>query len=169
MRNVMAAVALVASLVSLTLRTSIRAQDLKATLEAARKAMGPVYTLRYSGTGTMAAFGQAYAPGGPWATFKVTSHSALLNYTDDSMRLEIERTNPPPPVRGGGGLPLFGPNNPQRLIQALSNRTAWNVIANPAQAPIRTCRRRLRSPCGSSTSGPRRTRCSPPPKPTTPP
>jgi len=37
------------------------------------------------------------------------------------MRVQIERTNPVAPVRGGGGLPLFGAGNPQRLDQKLNN------------------------------------------------
>ncbi|OFW29156.1 MAG: hypothetical protein A3G76_07650 [Acidobacteria bacterium RIFCSPLOWO2_12_FULL_65_11] len=112
--------------------STVRAQDVKATLAAASEAMGSVQTVQYSGTGTNAAFGQAYAPGGPWATFKVTDYNVALDYVANTMRIRIERTNPDGPARGGGGLPLFGAGNPQRLNQALNNRVAWNVNPNPA-------------------------------------
>jgi len=109
-----------------------RAQDVKATLAAASEAMGSVQALQFSGRGTNAAFGQAYAPGGAWPTFKVTDYTVALDYVANTMRVQIERTNPDGPVRGGGGLPLFGANNPQKLEQALNQRVAWNVNANPA-------------------------------------
>lgn len=121
----------VAIMITATLLTA-RAQDVKATLAAASAAMGSVQNVQYSGTGTNAAFGQAYAPGGAWPVFKVTDYNVALDYVGNTMRVLIERTNPDGPARGGGGIPLFGAGNPQKLNQALNNRTAWNVNTNPA-------------------------------------
>src|SRR2546430_1698139 len=114
------------------------AQDTKATLDAAARALGAtdLTSIQYSGSGTNNAFGQSYAPGGPWPAFKVTSYTAAINYTISAMRVELERTNPDGPIRGGGGLPLLAP---QKQIQVVSGTFAWNVAGQntpPAQAAV---------------------------------
>src|SRR6185503_106748 len=114
------------------------AQDGTATLDAAARALGAatLTSIQYSGSGTNNAFGQAYAPGGPWPAFKVTSYTASINYATPAMRIELERTNPDGVIRGGGGLPLLAP---QRQIQVVSGTFAWNVAgqnAAPAQATL---------------------------------
>jgi len=114
------------------------AQDQKATLDSAARALGStnLTSIQYSGTGTNNAFGQAYAPGGPWPAFKVTSYTAAINYTTPAMRVELERTNPDGLIRGGGGLPLL---SPQKQIQVVSGAFAWNVAgqnATPAQGAV---------------------------------
>ena len=88
----------------------VNAQDGKTTLDAAARTLGAtdLTSIQYSGSGTSNAFGQAYAPGGPWPAFKLTSYSAAINYTTPAMRVELERTNPDGQIRGGGGLPLAG-------------------------------------------------------------
>ena len=52
-----------------------QAQDGKATLDTAARALGAtnLTSIQYSGTGSNNAYGQAYLPGGPWPAFKVTS------------------------------------------------------------------------------------------------
>jgi hypothetical protein len=126
MRKLMLATAVTAAFVSLTV---VRAQDSKATLDAAAKALGDVTTLQFSGTGTNNAYGQAFKPGDPWPAFKVTSYTATVDYKAPAMRMDLERTNPEGKVRGGGGLPLLAP---QRQNQAVSGKVAWNVAAPPA-------------------------------------
>jgi glyoxylase-like metal-dependent hydrolase (beta-lactamase superfamily II) len=120
----------------------LRAQDAKATLETASKALGDVTTIQYTGSGTNNAYGQAFKPGDPWPAFKVTSYTATVDYKTPAMRVELERTNPDGVVRGGGGLPLLAP---QRQNQNVSGKAAWNVApppgggapaANPAQAAV---------------------------------
>ena len=99
------------------------AQDGKTILDAAGRALGStnLNSIQYSGVGTNNAFGQAYAPGGPWPAFKVTSYTASINYTTPAMRVEFERTNPDGQIRGGGGLPLLSPQKtdpgPKRFIR----------------------------------------------------
>lgn len=115
----------VMALVSLT---SVRAQDSKATLEAAAKALGDVTSIQFSGSGTNNAYGQAFKPGEPWPAFKVTSYTVTIDFRTPAMRMELERTNPGGKVRGGGGLPLLAP---QRQNQAVSGKAAWNVAASP--------------------------------------
>ena len=126
----MAVVVIVAAL-------SVRAQDGRATLDAAATAMGSgsLMSIQYSGTGTNAAFGQAYKPGGPWPEFKVTSYAALVSYAPAAMRIELDRTNPDGKVLGGGGLPLVAP---QKQVQVVSGRAAWNVANNNPAAALAT-------------------------------
>jgi glyoxylase-like metal-dependent hydrolase (beta-lactamase superfamily II) len=128
----MAAVAIVAVL-------TVRAQDARATLDAAAKAMGSdrVNSIQFSGNGMNAAFGQAFKAGGPWPAFKVTSYTASIDYSVPAMRIELERTNPDGKIEGGGGLPLVAP---QKQVQAVSKRAAWNVVNGtpaPALATLR--------------------------------
>jgi glyoxylase-like metal-dependent hydrolase (beta-lactamase superfamily II) len=114
------------------------AQSGTATLDAAARALGAtnLTSIQYAGSGTNNAFGQAYAPGGPWPAFKITSYTASINYATPAMRIELERFNPDGVIRGGGGLPLLAP---QRQIQAVSETFAWNVAgqnAVPAPAAV---------------------------------
>jgi hypothetical protein len=114
------------------------AQDGKAILDTAARALGAtnLTSIQYSGTGTNNAFGQAYAPDGPWPAFKVTSYTAFINYATPAMRVEINRTNPDGQIRGGGGLPVLAP---QKQVQVVSGTFAWNVAgpnAVPAQAAL---------------------------------
>ncbi len=115
-----------------------QAQDAKATLDAASRALGAtdLNSIQYSGAGTSNAFGQAYAPGGAWPEFKLTSYSVAINYTTPAMRIDLERTNPDGQIRGGGGLPLLAP---QKQTQIVSGTFAWNVAGQntpPAQAAV---------------------------------
>jgi len=126
------------ALLLLAASIAVHAQDTKATLNAAAQALGAtnLNSIQYLGSGTNNAFGQAYAPGGPWPAFKVTSYTASINYANPAMRVELERTNPDGVIRGGGGLPLLAP---QKQIQVVSGRFAWNVAgqnATPAPAAV---------------------------------
>src|SRR5579872_717108 len=108
-----------------------RAQDAQAVIKTAEYALGmirgpqridAVNTLEYWGTGSTYAFGQSYHPGSAWPEFKVTYH-ASLSYAVPAMRVDVMRSNPDGLVQGGGGLPLAAP---QRQIQVVSGRFAWN-------------------------------------------
>lgn len=110
---------------------TIQAQNSKATLEAASKALGAdsLTSLQFSASGAMFAFGQAYHPGQPWPGFNVTNYAASIDFNTPAMLAELDRTNPDGPVRGGGGLPLLAP---QHQIQGVSGEYAWGVFdANP--------------------------------------
>src|SRR5580704_3219103 len=135
MRKVVTAMAVAGAFVSLT---SVRAQDSKATLDAAAKALGDVSSIQFSGTGTTNSYGQSFKPDGPWPPFKTTSYTVTVDYKTPAMRMELQRTNPDVKVvRGGGGLPLL---TPQTQNQVVSGKVAWNVAAPagggaPAAAP----------------------------------
>src|SRR4029453_9933028 len=102
--------AVASALVSLSLGV-LRAQDAKATLEAAAKGLRGRNPIQYTGRGSNNAYGQAFKPGDPWPAFKVTSYTATVDYKAPAMRVELDRTNPDGVVRGGGGLPLLAPQN----------------------------------------------------------
>src|SRR6267154_2763917 len=110
---------------------SAHAQDPAATIKTAEYALGmirgpqridAVSTLEYWGTGSTYAFGQSYRPDLAWPAFKVAYH-ASLSYAVPAMRVDVMRSNPDGLVQGGGGLPLAAP---QRQIQVVSGRFAWN-------------------------------------------
>jgi glyoxylase-like metal-dependent hydrolase (beta-lactamase superfamily II) len=82
-------------------------------------------TLEYWASGTTNALGQAYSPDGSWPTFKTTVHVSL-NYVLPAIRMDITRTNPDGPIRGGGGLPLAAP---QHQITVANGKYAWNESA----------------------------------------
>jgi len=108
-----------------------RAQDAQAVIKTAEYALGmirgpqrvdAINTLEYWGTGSTYAFGQAYRPGSAWPEFKVNYHVSL-SYAVPAMRVDVVRSNPDGLIQGGGGLPLAAP---QRQIQVVSGRFAWN-------------------------------------------
>jgi glyoxylase-like metal-dependent hydrolase (beta-lactamase superfamily II) len=107
------------------------AQDGRATLDAAARALGAaaVTSIQYSGSGLNHAYGQAYAPGGAWPAFKVTGFTAVIDYSTAAMRVELDRTNPDGQIRGGGGLPLLAP---QKQVQVVRGNIAWNVTGQTA-------------------------------------
>jgi glyoxylase-like metal-dependent hydrolase (beta-lactamase superfamily II) len=135
MRKVATAMAVAGAFVSLT---SVRAQDSKAALDAAARALGDVSSIQFSGTGTTNSYGQSFKPDEPWPAFKTTSYIVTVDYKIPAMRMELQRTNPDVKVvRGGGGLPLLAP---QTQNQVVSGKAAWNVAAPaaggaPAAAP----------------------------------
>lgn len=107
------------------------AQDAQAVIKTAEYALGmirgpqridAINTLEYWGTGSTYAFGQSYRPGSAWPPFKVTYH-ASLSYAVPAMRVDVTRSNPDGLIQGGGGLPLVAP---QRQIQVVSDKFAWN-------------------------------------------
>ncbi len=109
----------------------VRAQDATAAIKTAEYALGmirgpqridAISTLEYWGTGSTYAFGQSYRPGLAWPAFNVTYHVSL-SYAVPAMRVDVMRSNPDGLVQGGGGLPLAAP---QRQIQVVSGRFAWN-------------------------------------------
>jgi glyoxylase-like metal-dependent hydrolase (beta-lactamase superfamily II) len=130
MRKLVTAMAVAGTFISLT---SLRAQDSKATLDAAARALGDVSSIQFSGTGTTNSYGQSFKPDEPWPAFKTTSYTVTVDYKTPAMRMELQRTNPDVKVvRGGGGLPLL---TPQTQNQVVSGKVAWNVAAPAGGAP----------------------------------
>jgi len=108
------------------------AADVQQTLRAVGLALGElrgpnfvdaISTMEFWANGTMNALGQSFKPGDPWPAFKVTSYHAWIDFNQPAMRVDLTRTNPDGPAKGGGGLPLAAP---QRQGLAVSGKYAWN-------------------------------------------
>ena len=85
-------------------------------------------TAQFQATGTQYIVGQAFKPGGPWPAAKLTKYNVWVNYAVPGIRIDLERTNPDGPVRGGGGLPFAAP---QRQILVVGGTRAWNETMMP--------------------------------------
>jgi len=109
------------------------AQDAKATLEAAAKALGEAKSIDIKGSGVVFQVGQSYTPGQPWPQFNVRTFSRVVNYETASLRDDLMRTRAlEPPV--GGGAYVRGEH---RQVFVLSGDHAWNVMGeNTVAAPI---------------------------------
>jgi glyoxylase-like metal-dependent hydrolase (beta-lactamase superfamily II) len=111
------------------------AQDAKAVLDGAAKAMGDVKSLQYTASGANFAFGQNVSPTAPWPRFNVKSFTRTVDYDTPAMRDDIVRTQADPAERGGGGLPFTGE---QHQIQTVSGTYAWTQTGDGAPAPALT-------------------------------
>ena len=111
------------------------AQDAKATLEAASKALGTadVKSIEMQGSGVMFLVGQSSVPGEPWPLFNVRTFTRVVNYETASLREDLMRTRALEPPRGGGAYV----RGEHPLVSMLSGDHAWNVTAlGPVAAPI---------------------------------
>jgi glyoxylase-like metal-dependent hydrolase (beta-lactamase superfamily II) len=105
--------------------------DATSVLQRADAVMGAsgLKTLRYTGYGTAASFGQAYRAGMPWPRLNLGEYTRLIDYDKGAWREDVVRSRAEP--TGGGAVPLAGA---QKLSMAVSGPFAWNV-AGPAPAP----------------------------------
>jgi glyoxylase-like metal-dependent hydrolase (beta-lactamase superfamily II) len=127
----------------LSLPLASHAQDGRATLEAAARALGAggLRSLEYSGSGVHFALGQSAAPGQPWPRFNVKSFTRSVDYETAALHDEIVRTQAENPPRGGGQQPVRGE---QRQSFHLSGDHAWNVIGQAAiPAPVALADRQM--------------------------
>ena len=101
------------------------AQDARATLQGAARALGAdgVKSLTYTASGVNFAPGQSAVPGAPWPRFNIPTFSRAVNYETASLRDEQVRSRAEMPPRGGG-VPAVGE---VRQIQVVSGDFAWNV------------------------------------------
>jgi glyoxylase-like metal-dependent hydrolase (beta-lactamase superfamily II) len=100
------------------------AQDAKAVLQAASKAMGTPKTVQITGTGWNAAVGQSFSPESDWPRFEVTRYVRTIDYDARSSREEFTRRQGNNPPQGGGGTPLQGE---QQQVFIVSGTSAWNM------------------------------------------
>ena len=123
--------AVLAAALALVVSGSAFGEDATAVLDSAAKAMGAatLKTIRYSGSGSAASFGQAYKPGMAWPKMNYPSYARLIDYDGAAFREEFVRSRAEP--TGGGAAPLTGE---QKVTQALSGTYAWNQTG-PAPAP----------------------------------
>jgi glyoxylase-like metal-dependent hydrolase (beta-lactamase superfamily II) len=111
-----------------------RAQDSKAVIEAAAKALGStnLRTVQFSGWGFDYVFGQAHTPGQAWPRFTLPGYTMTIDFAAPAMRDDRRRTQLEDPPLGGGFQPLFGE---QRLIAVVNGAHAWDVVGDAAIVP----------------------------------
>ncbi len=117
------------------------AQEARATLEAAAKALGgDVKSIQFTAAGVSFAAGQSQVPGAAWPRFNIPSFSRAINYDTASQREEQVRSRAEMPPRGGG-VPSVGE---VRQILVVSGDFAWNVTGETAApAPVALIERPL--------------------------
>ena len=134
--------ALVVTLALLCFPLPAPAQDARATLESAARALGAdtLKTLQLSANGVSFAVGQSAVPGAPWPRFNIPSLTRAINYETASLREEQVRSRAEMPPRGGG-VPSVGE---VRQIQVVSGDFAWNVAGETAApTPVALVERQL--------------------------
>lgn len=101
------------------------AQDAKAVLQAASKAMGNLKTVQITGTGWNAAVGQSFSQEEDWPRFEVTRYVRTIDFDARTSREEFTRRQGNYPPRGGGGTPIQGE---QQQVFIVSGNSAWNMV-----------------------------------------
>jgi len=110
----------------------VAAQDAKTVLQNATQAMGNVKSIQFSGTGHLAAVGQAWNPTAPWPETIVKSYTRTVDYGAQSSREELVRNEGDPPAKGGAA--PFGGD--QRQVNLVSGQYAWNQPGNAPQPAV---------------------------------
>ncbi len=105
------------------------AQNAKTVLQAAQKAMGDVASIRYSGTGHLDFFGQAWTPNAPWPATNLTSYTKTIDYVSKSAKEDLVHSEPNPMVKGGGR-PFAGDDKQANFV---SGEYAWDM---PGSKPV---------------------------------
>jgi glyoxylase-like metal-dependent hydrolase (beta-lactamase superfamily II) len=98
-------------------------------LKRAADAMGvdAVKSLRYSGRGTGASYGQAYLPTDPWPRLNYSRYLREVDYEKVFTREDVMRSRAEP--KGGGAVPLSG----EAHFAGVANDTrAWNMAGQNA-------------------------------------
>src|SRR5262245_65609498 len=87
------------------LSVPVQAQDAKAVIAAASKAMGAdnVKSIQYSGPGSEFSFGQAFNPASAWPEFKNKSYTRTLDFETPALRID-RVPEPIDQIRKGCGL-----------------------------------------------------------------
>src|SRR6266850_7438098 len=105
----------------------VRAQDAKATLDAASAALGAanLRSIEFAGRGFDYIFGQPYDANAPWPRFSVPAMTMSIDYTTPAMRDDRRRQQFENPPLGGGFQPLAGE---LRQIWVMSGNYAWDMV-----------------------------------------
>ena len=107
------------------------AQDAGAALQRARKAMGDVKSIRYSGTGHLGSVGMNWNTTSPWHMTAVSKYIRTIDYAGGSSTEDITRNQENPPMLGGEA-PFVDEIHEGRRV---SGKYAWNQPAN-ANPPL---------------------------------
>ena len=108
-----------------------------------------VQTLQFTASGGNFSVGQNYTPADPWPRVTVKSYTAVINYGQASMRVDLVREMGTTMPRGGGA-PFTGE---QRQTQIVSGNFAWNQQPAPPQAPAPPERGRITVQEGAVMTG----------------
>ena len=114
------------------------APDAQAVLRQADMAMGgtALKTLRFSGDGTGATFGQAFQPGMAWPRLNYSVLTRTVDYENAALREDFGRSRGEP--NGGGAVPLMGQGE-ARATGLVRGDLAWN-LAGTGGAPTPVAR-----------------------------
>lgn len=110
--------------------------DAQAVLRQAEQAMGGagLKTIRFSGSGSGATFGQAYQPGLAWPGLSYSVLTRAVDYDNAALREDYARSRSEP--TGGGATPLMGQGE-ARATGLLRGDLAWNLAGpNTTAAPV---------------------------------
>ena len=102
------------------------AQDAKAVIASASKAMGveTLKTIQYSATGFDFALGQAPNAASPWPKFINKSYTRAIDFEAPASRVARVRVQGEVPARGGGQQPIVG-EQPQNQTIIVTSATPW--------------------------------------------
>jgi len=123
-------VCVAAAAVVLALAGTASAQDAKAVIQAASKAMGSLKSVQITGTGWNAGVGQSFSPEDDWPRFEVTRYVRTIDFDAGTSREEFTRRQGNNPPRGGGGTPIQGE---QQQAFIVSGNSAWNLVDGKPQ------------------------------------
>jgi glyoxylase-like metal-dependent hydrolase (beta-lactamase superfamily II) len=118
--------ALVVPALAVALAAQAGAQDARAVVSAASKAMGAdtLKTVEYSGSGFDFAMGQAPNPNAPWPKFIDKTYTRAINYETPASRMDRIRMQGENPPHGGGQQPIIG-EQPQNQTIVVAAGTPW--------------------------------------------
>ena len=110
--------------VVLLLTTTAFAQDAKTVIDNATKAMGPMKSVEYSGSGFDFAIGQNANPNLPWPKFIDKTYKRLINFETPAFRMDRVRAQGENPPHGGGQQPVYGDQTQTQAV-VLNANTPW--------------------------------------------
>ena len=108
----------------------------RGALQRANAAMGgtALQSIAFSGSGTGATFGQAYAAGGAWPKIAYSTFSRVADYENAAFREDASFSRAEP--NGGGAVPLMGTGE-QRTTGLMRGVNAWSMVGSaPVAVPV---------------------------------
>ncbi len=117
-------VMMTAAAIGLLAMQAASAQDAKAVLGDAQKAMGPLKTVEYSGSGADFVLGQAFSPSEAWPKFNDASYTRQVNFDQPATKMHRIRTQANNPPHGGGLQPVVG-ERPEDQVIVVGANTPW--------------------------------------------
>jgi glyoxylase-like metal-dependent hydrolase (beta-lactamase superfamily II) len=116
----------IAVVLAACLASPVVAQDAKAVIDTASKAMGAdiLKTMEFSATGFDFVLGQSYRPDAPWPKFVNKTYTRAVDFQVPASRVDRIRLQGENPPRGGGQQPIRG-EQPQNQTVIVNATTPW--------------------------------------------